>query len=138
MLMAAILHFVTDREDPAEIIATFRDHMAPGSFLVLSHASHGERPDSSQQPSGAPASPRLPARPSSSPASARYQTRKLRRARRARRAAGPGPGPGPGGILCRPRRHAIEARPPWLLVGAVADGDIERLCRYPAGRPLQQ
>src|SRR5450759_2322755 len=35
LLMVALLHFVTDSENPGEIIATFRDHMAPGSYLVL-------------------------------------------------------------------------------------------------------
>lgn len=45
LLMAAILHFVTDEENPREIIATFRDLMVPGSYLVLSHVSHGESPD---------------------------------------------------------------------------------------------
>jgi O-methyltransferase involved in polyketide biosynthesis len=45
VLMVAILHFVTDAENPREIIATFRDHMAPGSYLVLSHVSQGEDPD---------------------------------------------------------------------------------------------
>jgi S-adenosyl methyltransferase len=45
VLMVAILHFVTDAENPTEIIATFRDHMVPGSYLVLSHVSQGENPD---------------------------------------------------------------------------------------------
>jgi O-methyltransferase involved in polyketide biosynthesis len=49
VLMAAILHFVTDDENPAEIIATFRDHMVPGSYLILSHGSHGENPDAVEE-----------------------------------------------------------------------------------------
>jgi O-methyltransferase involved in polyketide biosynthesis len=49
LLMVAILHFVTDEEDPAEIIATFRDQMAPGSYLILSHACHGENPDAVEE-----------------------------------------------------------------------------------------
>ncbi len=53
VLMVAILHFVTDEENPAEIIATFRDHMAPGSYLVLSHGSHGENPDAAEEASRA-------------------------------------------------------------------------------------
>ena len=44
-MMVAVLHFVTDDEDPAEIIATFRDQMVSGSYLVLSHGCHGENPD---------------------------------------------------------------------------------------------
>lgn len=51
VLMVAILHFVA--ENPAEIIATFRDHMAPGSYLVLSHGSHGENPDAAEEASRA-------------------------------------------------------------------------------------
>lgn len=49
VLMVGILHFVRDDENPAEIIATFRDHMAPGSFLVLSHGSAGETPEVSDE-----------------------------------------------------------------------------------------
>jgi hypothetical protein len=49
LLMVAILHFVTDEEHPAEIIATFRDQMAPGSYLILSHACHGENPDAADE-----------------------------------------------------------------------------------------
>jgi S-adenosyl methyltransferase len=47
VLMVAILHFIA--ENPKEIIATFRDHMAPGSYLVLSHGCHGESPDTADQ-----------------------------------------------------------------------------------------
>lgn len=45
VLMVALLHFVPDEADPAKIIATYRDLMAPGSHLVLSHATHEGRPD---------------------------------------------------------------------------------------------
>ena len=40
LLMVAVMHFVTDEEDPARIIGHFRDVMAPGSYLVLSHVHH--------------------------------------------------------------------------------------------------
>jgi hypothetical protein len=49
VLMAAILHFVKDEESPEQIIATFRDQMAPGSYLVLSHVSQGENPDGAEK-----------------------------------------------------------------------------------------
>ncbi|MFI9552350.1 SAM-dependent methyltransferase [Nonomuraea endophytica] len=39
-LMVAVLHFVSDDVDPAELIACLRDRLAPGSCLVLSHACH--------------------------------------------------------------------------------------------------
>ena len=37
VVMAAVLHFVRPEEDPAAIVAAFRDAMAPGSGLVISH-----------------------------------------------------------------------------------------------------
>jgi SAM-dependent methyltransferase len=37
VVAAAILHFVSDVEDPARIVATFRDVMPPGSYLVITH-----------------------------------------------------------------------------------------------------
>ncbi len=38
LLLVAVLHFVTDRENPAAIVATLRDAL-PGSYLALSHAT---------------------------------------------------------------------------------------------------
>jgi hypothetical protein len=38
VLMLAVLHFVSDAEDPAGKIRQFHDAVAPGSFLVVSHA----------------------------------------------------------------------------------------------------
>jgi hypothetical protein len=37
ILLVAVLHFVLDELHPAEALATLRDAMAPGSFLVMSH-----------------------------------------------------------------------------------------------------
>lgn len=45
VLMVAMLHFVPDEADPAGIVAQYRKMMAPGSYLVVSHASHEGRPD---------------------------------------------------------------------------------------------
>jgi hypothetical protein len=42
VICAAILHFVRDEEDPWGIVRAFRDQLAPGSFLVVSHVTHGE------------------------------------------------------------------------------------------------
>jgi hypothetical protein len=36
LLMFAILHHITDEEDPAAIAARFRDALAPGSYLAIS------------------------------------------------------------------------------------------------------
>lgn len=39
VLLVAVLHFVDDDAQPAAILARLRERVAPGSFLVLSHAS---------------------------------------------------------------------------------------------------
>jgi hypothetical protein len=41
VMLVAILHFVSDDDDPAGIIATIRNALAPGSYLVVSHVVHG-------------------------------------------------------------------------------------------------
>ncbi|MEU7761419.1 SAM-dependent methyltransferase [Micromonospora aurantiaca (nom. illeg.)] len=43
VLLAGVLHQLTT--DPAPIIARYRDRLAPGSYLALSHASSDERSD---------------------------------------------------------------------------------------------
>ena len=44
VLMVALLHFVSDAEDPAGIVRRFMDAVVPGSALVLSHATLGDDP----------------------------------------------------------------------------------------------
>ena len=45
VLLVDVLHFITDAEDPAGLIAAIRDRLAPGSYLVLSAAAReGARP----------------------------------------------------------------------------------------------
>ncbi len=39
VLLVAVLHFITEAEDPAGIVAWLREAMAPGSYLVISHAT---------------------------------------------------------------------------------------------------
>jgi SAM-dependent methyltransferase len=39
LLLVAILHFVPDADDPDAVVAAFRDALAPGSYLILSHAT---------------------------------------------------------------------------------------------------
>jgi hypothetical protein len=39
LLLVAILHFITEAEDPGAIVATLRDALPDGSYLVLSHAT---------------------------------------------------------------------------------------------------
>jgi SAM-dependent methyltransferase len=49
LLLVAILHFITDAEDPAAIVAALRDALAPGSYLALSHATGDFRPQAAVQ-----------------------------------------------------------------------------------------
>lgn len=44
VLLLAVLHFIPDSDDPAGIIRTLRQAMAPGSFLAISHGSADARP----------------------------------------------------------------------------------------------
>jgi hypothetical protein len=45
VIAAAILHFVADDQGPARIVRAFRDVMAPGSALVITHAVEGRQDD---------------------------------------------------------------------------------------------
>jgi hypothetical protein len=38
---ASALHFVPDSDEPHRIIAEYRDRLAPGSYLAISHGSTG-------------------------------------------------------------------------------------------------
>jgi hypothetical protein len=40
VLLCSVLHFVSDADDPAGLVATLREAMAPGSYLIVQHASH--------------------------------------------------------------------------------------------------
>ena len=39
LLLLAILHFIPDDQDPAGIVARFRDALPPGSYLAISHGT---------------------------------------------------------------------------------------------------
>ncbi|GGM46871.1 hypothetical protein GCM10012275_17390 [Longimycelium tulufanense] len=45
VLMVAVLHFIDDADDPVRLVARYRDLLAPGSYLVLSHATQDGQPD---------------------------------------------------------------------------------------------
>jgi SAM-dependent methyltransferase len=47
LLLSSVLHFVPDDAEAAALIAAYRDAMAPGSYLVLSHA--GRIPESAER-----------------------------------------------------------------------------------------
>jgi hypothetical protein len=44
LLLVAILHFIRDEEDPARIVATLRDALPAGSYLVLTHGTQDFHP----------------------------------------------------------------------------------------------
>ena len=39
LMLVAVVHFLPDEEHPAEVIATLRDALAPGSVVVITHAT---------------------------------------------------------------------------------------------------
>jgi hypothetical protein len=45
LLLLAVLHFIPDAADPARIMATLRDAVPPGSYLVICHACRDAKPD---------------------------------------------------------------------------------------------
>src|SRR6185312_9847025 len=45
LLLLAVLHFVPDAANPAQILATLRDAVSPGSYLVICHACRDVRPE---------------------------------------------------------------------------------------------
>jgi SAM-dependent methyltransferase len=44
LLLNCVLHFISDAEDPWQIVATLREALAPGSYLVLAHGTSEARP----------------------------------------------------------------------------------------------
>jgi hypothetical protein len=49
LLLVAILHFLTEEENPTGILATLREALAPGSYLALSHVTGDFRSEAAQQ-----------------------------------------------------------------------------------------
>ncbi|HEY7429699.1 MAG TPA: SAM-dependent methyltransferase [Streptosporangiaceae bacterium] len=45
LLLVAVLHFITDAEDPWRIVGTLRDALAPGSYVALCHGTEEGKPD---------------------------------------------------------------------------------------------
>jgi len=44
VLLVAVVHFLDDADNPEQIVATLRDALAPGSYLVISHACRDAMP----------------------------------------------------------------------------------------------
>jgi hypothetical protein len=45
VLMYAVLHFIPDSDDPAGIVAAYRDATVPGSYLAISHGTIDHDPE---------------------------------------------------------------------------------------------
>ncbi len=45
LMLLAVLHFIGDADDPWQLVATLRDALAPGSYLVISHGTDEGRPE---------------------------------------------------------------------------------------------
>ncbi|MFE3329135.1 SAM-dependent methyltransferase [Streptomyces sp. NPDC059176] len=53
LLLVAVLHFLEDADDPLGAVAELREGLAPGSLLVLTHASYEGIPVPQERASGA-------------------------------------------------------------------------------------
>lgn len=65
LLYASVLHFISDEENPREILAIWRENVAPGSYLLLSHACPGGNPDGAEEATKAWRKSRTPIYPRS-------------------------------------------------------------------------
>lgn len=45
VLLAGVLHFVPDEDDPARLVRRFGEAVVPGSYAVISHATNDGQPD---------------------------------------------------------------------------------------------
>ena len=52
VLMVAVLHFVGDEDDPAEVVDAYREATAPGSFLAITHATSDYQPKMAREAEG--------------------------------------------------------------------------------------
>ncbi|MDG4861423.1 SAM-dependent methyltransferase [Streptomyces sp. T-3] len=52
LLLVAVLHFLTDADDPYQAVTELRDALAPGSLLILTHASFDGIPLPTEQAKG--------------------------------------------------------------------------------------
>jgi SAM-dependent methyltransferase len=49
VLLIAVLHLLTDADQPAKAVAALRDEIVPGSYLAISHLSSARRPEAAAQ-----------------------------------------------------------------------------------------
>ncbi|NUJ99560.1 SAM-dependent methyltransferase [Streptomyces lunaelactis] len=53
LLLVAVLHFIEDEDDPQSAVAELHDALAPGSLIILTHASYEGIPLTQEQAGGA-------------------------------------------------------------------------------------
>ncbi|MEV8565225.1 SAM-dependent methyltransferase [Streptomyces sp. NPDC051322] len=53
LLLVAVLHFIEDADDPSAAVVALRDALAPGSVLIVTHASYEGIPVPQEQAGGA-------------------------------------------------------------------------------------
>lgn len=53
LLLVAVLHFIEDADDPQGAVAALRDMLAPGSLLIVTHATYEGIPLSREEAGGA-------------------------------------------------------------------------------------
>ncbi|EDY44366.1 SAM-dependent methyltransferase [Streptomyces sp. SPB074] len=49
LFLVALLHFVSDEDGAQDIVSELVSHLAPGSYLVITHATHDFRPRDTEQ-----------------------------------------------------------------------------------------
>ncbi|WP_407550911.1 SAM-dependent methyltransferase [Streptomyces sp. Pv4-95] len=53
LILAAVLHFISDADDPKAMLRQFTDKLAPGSYVVISHAGMEKKPAPEDVPASA-------------------------------------------------------------------------------------
>jgi S-adenosyl methyltransferase len=48
LLLIAVLHFISDADDPWRMVATLRDALPPGSYLAIGHATDAHNPQAAR------------------------------------------------------------------------------------------
>jgi trans-aconitate methyltransferase len=49
LLLVAVLHFITDEEDPWGLLSRYRSYLPPGSHIAVAHATNEDRPAEAAQ-----------------------------------------------------------------------------------------
>jgi hypothetical protein len=49
LLTIAVMHFIGDNDDPIGLMGAYGSHVAPGSYLVMSHGSGDREPEAAER-----------------------------------------------------------------------------------------